>query len=213
MDGVGREAPENPQACWTSLGRFAKRRPLAIGPFRTGSGRIAQLVEQLTLNQRVPGSSPGAPTKQKAILSNSFERRRPRTKRVSCDAFCGRTSHAVRRADNVLKKPFDRSDAEAWVGCWFQPRCEALVLPGSRSAGRRLLITGEIRNFTAPSTTASLLGYRPAGEMRFERSSISPSSLPCVPAIRGGRCRHRRGRHYGRDNVSRWFARFGTNAR
>jgi hypothetical protein len=28
------------------------------------SGRIAQLVEQLTLNQRVPGSSPGAPTMQ-----------------------------------------------------------------------------------------------------------------------------------------------------
>ncbi len=26
-------------------------------------GRIAQSVEQLTLNQRVPGSSPGAPTK------------------------------------------------------------------------------------------------------------------------------------------------------
>src|SRR4029077_8530415 len=33
-------------------------------PFRGGIfGRIAQLVEQLTLNQRVPGSSPGAPTK------------------------------------------------------------------------------------------------------------------------------------------------------
>src|SRR5262249_8990879 len=30
--------------------------------FRRGSGRIAQLVEQLTLKQRVPGSSPGAPT-------------------------------------------------------------------------------------------------------------------------------------------------------
>ena len=29
----------------------------------TWLGRIAQLVEQLTLNQRVPGSSPGAPTK------------------------------------------------------------------------------------------------------------------------------------------------------
>src|SRR3984893_16941368 len=27
-----------------------------------GSGRIAQLVEQMTLNHRVPGSSPGAPT-------------------------------------------------------------------------------------------------------------------------------------------------------
>ena len=26
-------------------------------------GRIAQSVEQLTLNQRVPGSNPGAPTK------------------------------------------------------------------------------------------------------------------------------------------------------
>src|ERR1700675_2927293 len=28
------------------------------------SGRIAQLVEQMTLNHRVPGSSPGAPTIQ-----------------------------------------------------------------------------------------------------------------------------------------------------
>jgi hypothetical protein len=50
-----------PPVCWTSVGRFAKRRPSAKA-FRTGSGRIAQLVEQLTLNQRVPGSSPGAPT-------------------------------------------------------------------------------------------------------------------------------------------------------
>ena len=32
------------------------------GPRRRHFGRIAQLVEQLTLNQRVPGSSPGAPT-------------------------------------------------------------------------------------------------------------------------------------------------------
>src|SRR5262249_39199898 len=33
------------------------------GPHRGGCfGRIAQLVEQPTLNQRVPGSSPGAPT-------------------------------------------------------------------------------------------------------------------------------------------------------
>src|ERR1019366_8700665 len=47
--------------CWTSGGRFAKRRPLAKA-FRAGSGRIAQLVEQMTLNHRVPGSSPGAPT-------------------------------------------------------------------------------------------------------------------------------------------------------
>src|SRR3984893_4223583 len=32
--------------------------------FRAGSGRIAQLVEQMTLNHRVPGSSPCAPTIQ-----------------------------------------------------------------------------------------------------------------------------------------------------
>ena len=48
--------------CWTMGGRFAKRPP-SRRLFRTSSGRIAQLVEQLTLNQRVPGSSPGAPTK------------------------------------------------------------------------------------------------------------------------------------------------------
>jgi hypothetical protein len=40
------------------------------GPFGRGGifGRIAQLVEQLTLNQRVPGSSPGAPTIDPAML-------------------------------------------------------------------------------------------------------------------------------------------------
>ena len=55
--GAGKLAP----ACWTSRGRFAKRRP-SQGFSGPASGRIAQLVEQLTLNQRVPGSSPGAPT-------------------------------------------------------------------------------------------------------------------------------------------------------
>ena len=49
-------------SCWTSRNRFAKRRPLMKG-FPDRSGRIAQLVEQMTLNHRVPGSSPGAPTK------------------------------------------------------------------------------------------------------------------------------------------------------
>jgi hypothetical protein len=36
------------------------------------AGRIAQLVEQLTLNQRVPGSSPGAPTTRSIRLSYTF---------------------------------------------------------------------------------------------------------------------------------------------
>ena len=35
-------------------------------------GRIAQLVEQLTLNQRVPGSSPGAPTIPGKHLANQY---------------------------------------------------------------------------------------------------------------------------------------------
>jgi hypothetical protein len=36
-------------------------------------GRIAQLVEQLTLNQRVPGSSPGAPTNRFNHLATDRE--------------------------------------------------------------------------------------------------------------------------------------------
>src|SRR6516165_1597452 len=50
--------------------------PLLTKAFRTRSGRIAQLVEQLTLNQRVPGSSPGAPTKQNFSPSISYGDRR-----------------------------------------------------------------------------------------------------------------------------------------
>jgi hypothetical protein len=40
------------------------------GPPRWRFGRIAQLVEQLTLNQRVPGSSPGAPTNKIKDIAN-----------------------------------------------------------------------------------------------------------------------------------------------
>src|SRR6266481_3311057 len=61
-----------PFPCWTSRRRFAKRPALAKAFSDVRSGRIAQLVEQLTLNQRVPGSSPGAPTKEKTLFSNAF---------------------------------------------------------------------------------------------------------------------------------------------
>jgi len=47
-------------SCDTLLGRETPAGP-APGPLVSG-GRIAQLVEQLTLNQRVTGSSPVAPT-------------------------------------------------------------------------------------------------------------------------------------------------------
>src|SRR5207344_1894684 len=46
---------------WTHPAPFAKPRALRRFTPRQ-SGRIAQLVEQLTLNQRVQGSSPCAPT-------------------------------------------------------------------------------------------------------------------------------------------------------
>jgi hypothetical protein len=59
-----------PLPCWTIGGRFAKR-PAFEGFPDQGFGRIAQLVEQLTLNQRVPGSSPGAPTKSFKRLAGS----------------------------------------------------------------------------------------------------------------------------------------------
>src|SRR5215472_6491896 len=53
---------------WTVGTRFATgRSPCGGRPLRR-FGRIAQLVEQLTLNQRVPGSSPGAPTIDLASL-------------------------------------------------------------------------------------------------------------------------------------------------
>ncbi|MDB5719815.1 MAG: hypothetical protein JWP15_433 [Alphaproteobacteria bacterium] len=45
-----------------------------------GNGRIAQLVEQLTLNQRVPGSSPGASTIFSKTYRTRLSRRRRRRK-------------------------------------------------------------------------------------------------------------------------------------
>ena len=39
------------------------RKRVVTAPLASASGRIAQSVEQLTLNQRVPGSNPGASTK------------------------------------------------------------------------------------------------------------------------------------------------------
>jgi hypothetical protein len=43
-------------------GAVLRERPSAQAPLGPLAGRIAQVVEQLTLNQRVVGSSPTAPT-------------------------------------------------------------------------------------------------------------------------------------------------------
>ena len=66
-----RPAPAPPQAAWgldkTALG--AMKRAVVMPGFTPAGGRIAQLVEQLTLNQRVQGSNPCAPTKEIRIYS------------------------------------------------------------------------------------------------------------------------------------------------
>src|ERR1700744_4635214 len=100
---------KNPQkydaARWTGPAGFATSPPSSAATLRAlifSDGRIAQLVEQLTLNQRVPGSSPGAPTIGTPIFDSGFFMSGSRTKRVPCDVFGGRTSHAVRRVADVL---------------------------------------------------------------------------------------------------------------
>jgi hypothetical protein len=68
----GRTRAMDPKTCaqmalalrWTARDRFATRPRLRGIARGRHSGRIAQLVEQLTLNQRVLGSSPSAPTKK-----------------------------------------------------------------------------------------------------------------------------------------------------
>ena len=82
-----------------------------VKPSGTTGKSLIVLNPGLSLNQRVPGSSPGAPTTQKVFFSKSFAKRRPRTKRVSCDAFCGRTSHAGRGTVGAKKQPPTRPDA------------------------------------------------------------------------------------------------------
>ena len=61
-----RPALAPPQAAWgldkTALG--AMKRAVVVPGFTPVGGRIAQLVEQLTLNQRVQGSNPCAPTNE-----------------------------------------------------------------------------------------------------------------------------------------------------
>ena len=65
---------------------FPARQCFAIGPasprFRPG-GRLAQLVEQLTLNQRVVGSNPTAPTIFSKLLRESRRFLRPGVPRYS----------------------------------------------------------------------------------------------------------------------------------
>jgi hypothetical protein len=54
---------------------------------RTTPESLIALNLWLTLNQRVPGSSPGAPTIAKAFFFNRLREELPRTNWVSCDVF------------------------------------------------------------------------------------------------------------------------------
>ena len=85
-----------------------------------GVGRIAQLVEQLTLNQRVPGSSPGAPTNKfrtaDAEITGRDERGLDRL-HPSRSSF----RFDVKLPANSLKKPpLACLDIETWHGSEYR---------------------------------------------------------------------------------------------
>ena len=90
-----------------------------------GSGRIAQLVEQLTLNQRVPGSSPGAPTKQIKHLQRNLLRTDLSVGR-SVGSFC---SPSVRNVVGLREVGWLRVTAAAtsYSGCVERSHAEALA--------------------------------------------------------------------------------------
>src|SRR4029077_2732551 len=81
---------------WTVGTRFATGRSPCGVPRGGHFGRIAQLVQQLTLNQRVPGSSPGAPTKLKPLSDSGFFNFSRNNKARLWDPFLWSWSHGVR---------------------------------------------------------------------------------------------------------------------
>ena len=83
---------------------------LLYAPLSRPRGRIAQLVEQLTLNQRVPGSSPGAPTKTRFDFIGS---RRSLTKISSKCSF--------KSAWCPIPGPKATSKREIWQNPPFEP--------------------------------------------------------------------------------------------
>ncbi len=77
----------------------------------SGCGRIAQLVEQLTLNQRVQGSSPCAPTSRvKGLMEKIKDRWFPRNDvweacgKLRADRACGLRPPYVRNARNHVMR-------------------------------------------------------------------------------------------------------------
>src|SRR5262245_12925593 len=68
----------------------------AASPAGRHSGRIAQLVEQLTLNQRVLGSSPSAPTKHNRLKfqANNIDHPKDRLGAFTCKQDIDRTRRA-----------------------------------------------------------------------------------------------------------------------
>src|SRR5262245_49400753 len=79
---------------------------------RSNSGRIAQLVEQLTLNQRVPGSSPGAPTNQPIEIESKFFERAPAQLRL-CSLWFQRGSNDCASGGSGGRKFFSHKEPGA----------------------------------------------------------------------------------------------------
>ena len=107
-----------------AAGRWTGRRPFANRPAPGGvpprqSGRIAQLVEQLTLNQRVQGSSPCAPTTHSpASLKTAVSGQ----KAANCGGLCDFGISLCPAADSRLRF----SLARLWAPKLRFPRADVL---------------------------------------------------------------------------------------
>ena len=141
---------------------FTPARPADIGRSSV-SGRIAQLVEQLTLNQRVPGSSPGAPTNKINWLWGTSGRIRPN--RNFCgpnERYFGRSMCAGRRARAC--GPDQRSSpSQLCVG----------PAPGRQSRDRRLRL---VLRPDCPDWGRRVMRNRAS------RRGRSPTTRPAAPA-------------------------------
>jgi hypothetical protein len=115
-------------------------------------------IKPLTLNQRVLGSSPSAPTIAKALFFNELREELPRTKWVLCDVFGGRTWHGQIAVRLFL--------------CFC-------ISPHSTSAQTR-----RYRSITCPMHRQSGVGYRK--QPRFRRSE--PQLLSARDPRSSNRC-------------------------
>src|SRR5262245_47848050 len=171
---------------WTVGTRFATgRSPCGAHP-RRRFGRIAQLVEQLTLNQRVPGSSPGAPTKfpqndnelaLEAVRPKVARRLSPhRIRRKPAGAFCRALARGMAPAPGGAL-PGPRWGLAALIPRACQSRCRLRSLCRSR------------RQCARPSRAHAARACAPAGAPNAAGAAASGKRPPVRSMPRSARSR------------------------